>query len=431
MVYLLYDLVLLAAALVLIPFYLIRGALGGKGRQGIRERLGFYAAERLAPLAGRPVIWVHAVSVGETRAAIPLIKGLRHRYPQHALLISNVTETGHAISEGIAEVDLALYFPFDHSSVVRRILARIRPELIVIVETEIWPNFVRQAHRLHIPLALVNGRISDRSYPRYRKVRRWLQPLLGMIDTLCMQSAADAERMLAMGGPAARVVVTGNVKFDMTPPQDTTPAAELRQRLALSGFEQVWVAGSTHDGEEAQLLAVQQRLSIERSLGLVLVPRHPQRCDEVARLLSEQAIPFVRRSTLGETPEPLPPGGVLLVDTLGEMLKMYRLADVVFVGGSFVPVGGHNILEASLVGKPVLFGPYMHNFREIAALVAACGGGEKVADAEVLTAVLQRYLANPAEAARVGAAGFALLQENCGATRATLDRLACLLEPPA
>ncbi|HEY7746102.1 MAG TPA: 3-deoxy-D-manno-octulosonic acid transferase [Desulfuromonadales bacterium] len=427
--HLLYDLILLVAAAVLIPWYLLRGLRHGKVRRGIRERLGYYESDRLAPLAGRPVIWVHAVSVGETRAAIPLVRALKNAYPQSALVLSNVTETGHAIAGGIKEVDLCIFFPFDLSWVVRGALARINPSLIVIVETEIWPNFVRLAHQSGIPVLLVNGRISDRSYPRYRRARWLLRPILEQFSAFCMQTEQDAARIRGMGAPPGLVEVTRNLKFDMqaTVP-DPAAAAVLRQSLRLPDRASVWVAGSTHAGEEEVVLDVYHQLVGEgRDLILVLVPRHPERCRGIADMLNVRGIPFILRTAAESSAQMLAPGEVLLVDTVGEMLKLYAIADLVFVGGSLVAVGGHNVLEASLLKKPVIFGNYMHNFKEISQLLLAAGGGIQVAGRNDLPGAVKRLLDNVDEGRRMGERGHALLEANAGATEHTLAVIRRLL----
>jgi 3-deoxy-D-manno-octulosonic-acid transferase len=422
MVYLLYDLLLAMAAMVLIPWYLLRGLRHGTVRVGIGERLGYYGSGRLAALDGREVIWVHAVSVGETRAAIPLIRSLRVAYPQSALLLSNVTETGHAIAAGIKEVDLCLYFPFDFSPVIRRVLARIRPSLILIVETEIWPNFVRLAKQSGIPVLLANGRISDRSFPRYRRANWFLRPVLEGFSAFCMQTEQDAERIRIMGAPPERVSISGNLKFDM---QSAIPgpaaAASLRQDLRLPPQGAVWVAGSTHAGEEEIIVDVYRRLVGEgRDLLLVLVPRHPERCRLVGEMLTARGHSFALRTELAAFPHELKPGEVLLVNTVGELLNLYAVADLVFVGGSLVDTGGHNILEASLVKMPVIFGPHMHNFKEISRLVLERGGGIQVAGADELSAAVTSLLDDREESRRMGERGHALLADNAGATERTL-----------
>lgn len=421
--YLLYDLILLAAALVLIPWYLLRSLLHGKVRRGIRERLGFYEPDRLEALAGREVIWVHAVSVGETRAAIPLLRALKNAYPQSALVISNVTETGHAVARGIKDVDLCLFFPFDLSWVVRRVLARVRPSLIVIVETEIWPNFVRLARLAGIPVVLVNGRISDRSFPRYLRIRPLLRPVLEQFSAFCMQTGPDADRIRSMGAPSDRVNVTRNLKFDMQANlPDHAAEALMRRAFRLLDGSSVWVAGSTHAGEEEIIVDVYRQVVAQRSnVNLVLVPRHPERCRLVGEMLRGRGIPFVFRSSVESLNRHLGSGEVLLVDTVGEMLKFYSMADLVFVGGSLVPVGGHNVLEASLLKKAVIFGPYMHNFKEISKLLIDIGGGVQIGDSGELAAAVRQLLDDVEMRRSMGERGHSLLKDNAGATEQTLE----------
>ena len=426
--YLLYDLILMLSALVLVPYYVLRGVREGKNRRGIRERLGFYPAGRLAPLKNRKVIWIHAVSVGETRAAIPLVKALRQAHPDAALILSNVTETGRAIAGGIRELDLCLYFPFDISFVVRRVLRQVAPSLIVIVETEIWPNFVRLAEAKGIPVVLVNGRISDRSFPRYLKGRALLRPILEKFSAFCMQTELDAERVIAMGAPAKGVEVSGNLKFDL---QSTLPSddevLELKSRFRIPSGKTVWVAGSTHAGEEEVVFDCYRRLvGKQRRTVLILVPRHPERCRSIAEMLSAQGVSFILRSEVESSPCELHEGDILLVDTVGEMLQFYAMADFVFVGGSLTDIGGHNVLEASMLKKPVIFGPHMHNFKEISQLIKQCGGGWQIADAEELLAAVTQLYDDAGMRTAMGEAGYELLSRNAGATAkslAVIDRL--------
>lgn len=421
MVYLLYDLILYLSAIFLVPYYLLRGLRYGKTRRGVRERLGSYAQDFRLLLQGRKVVWVHAVSVGETRAAIPLIKSIRANTPDVLLILSNVTETGREIASKVSEIDHYIFFPFDLRWVVRKVLALIRPDVIILVETEIWPNFVLEARRQNVPLVLVNGRISDRSFPRYRMAGKLCEPILESISDFCMQSEQDSRRIRHLGAVPGRVQVTGNLKFDMQPPQiDDNDLVALKNGFKLPISSCLWVAGSTHDGEEKQLVEVYKKLR-ERypNLFLVLVPRHPERCRQVNDDLGKLGLVAILRSALALRSEPLSDGEVLVVDTLGEMLKLYALADLVFVGGSLVPVGGHNVLEASLMNKPVLFGPYMHNFKEIARLLRAAHGGLQVKDSDDLYRQMKLLLENPDEAERIGNNGRHLLQENSGATART------------
>lgn len=416
--YLLYDLIFLLAALLLIPYYLIRGLVRGRVRQGILERLAWYAPGKLDVLRNRRVFWVHAVSVGETRAAIPLVKALKREYPDVALVLTNVTETGQEIAQGIKEVDLCLFLPVDFSWVIRRALKKIHPELILIVETEIWPNLVHRAKHRGIPVVLVNGRISDRSFPRYRKARCLLGPVLKHFSAFCMQSELDGYRIRAMGAVAEKIEVTRNLKFDM---QARMPAVEEvradRQTFGLAPDVAVWVAGSTHAGEEEVLLDLYRDLISEgRNLKLVLVPRHPVRCGAVCDQIRARALVPVLRSEVESLGRPLEPSEVLVVDTVGEMLRFYALSDLVFVGGSLVPTGGHNVLEASLMKKPVVFGPHVHNFKEISTLLLEAGGGICVEDAADLSAMIRRLLDEPAQARLMGEKGYGLLERNSGAT---------------
>ncbi len=423
--FLLYDLILFLSALVLIPYYLIRGLRQGKVRRGIRQRLGFYAADQLEPLRDKRIFWVHAVSVGETRAAIPLVRALKASYPEAALVVSNVTETGHEIASGIREVDHCLYFPFDLSWVVRRVLRRVQPALIAIVETEIWPNFVRVAEANGIPVVLVNGRISDRSFPRYRLARPLVKPILKRFSALCMQTELDAERIVAMGAPREKVQVTRNLKFDMKAPAlSNGQIKELRQQFRISDEVPVWVAGSTHAGEEEAVAEAYRRLlRLERKLVLVLAPRHPERCPAVADMVRNRGLEVRFRSQLKTADGPLRAGEVLIVDSVGELIKFYVLSDLIFVGGSLVPVGGHNVLEGSLVKKPVIFGPYMHNFKEISRLLLEIGGGRRIQDSSELEGAVAEMLEGPKLRLAMGEAGFSLLEKNAGATEQTLGEI--------
>ena len=424
MAFALYDLLLLLVAIGMIPWYLLRRAFGLRSRSGLRERFGWYPSQRLAAINGRPLIWIHAVSVGETRAAIPLIKELRQAWPEHALILTNVTETGHEVATTMAELDLCLFFPLDLSFVIRRVLDRLQPTLIVIVETEIWPNLIHTAALRHIPMALVNGRISDRSYPRYLWWKPILAPLLQQVSLFCMQSSVDSERMIALGARPESVVSSGNLKFDMPMNLAEADPVILRGNYRLPMDIPIWACGSTHDGEEAAVLqAYRTLLEQGTDLCLVLAPRHPPRVADICELLTARNFPYRRRSQLAAESPILAKGEVLLVDTLGELLPLYAASDLVFVGGSLVPTGGHNLLEAALVGRPVIFGPHMQNFREISGLILSAGAGSQVLSAEELPALLTRYLQDPQLGQQQGAAGRQLVVTHAGATARTVALL--------
>ncbi|NLV23549.1 MAG: 3-deoxy-D-manno-octulosonic acid transferase [Deltaproteobacteria bacterium] len=429
--FLLYDIGLFLAMPVLLTVFFFRGLRKGIVRRGLRERLGFYNPDRLALLKERPVIWVHAVSVGETRAAVPLLKALRKEYPQRALVLTTVTETGQATAQKIAEIDLCLYFPFDFSRVVERALDQIRPSLILIVETEIWPNLVRLARRRNIPVALVNGRLSDRSFPRYKMALWAVRVVLDQFKAFCMQSAQDAQRVEMLGAPPEKIVVTGNLKFDLqVEAAGKGEKGRFQEEFRLPAGVPLWVCGSTHEGEEEALLRVFARLKATwPELILVLVPRHPNRCRSVAEMIRSHGFSCRLRSETNPSSPLLAPGGILLIDTMGDLVKLYSLADMVFVGGSLTPVGGHNLLEASAVGKPVLFGPHMNNFKEITRLVLNAQGGVCVAGEKDLENNLDRLLRDESLRCHMGSNGYQLLEKNQGATRKTMAVVKRLLVP--
>jgi 3-deoxy-D-manno-octulosonic-acid transferase len=422
-VYLLYELLLILSALLLIPYCLAKGFSQGHVWRGIGERLGFYAAGRLVPLQGKRVFWIHAASVGETRAAIPLVRCLKKTFPGSVVVLSTMTFTGQAIAQEIPEVDVGLFCPFDLSWVVRRVLRQIQPVLLIIVETEIWPNFVRYASKRGLAVMLINGRISDHSFPRYRLVRPLLRPVLEQFDAFCMQTELDAERIRLLGAPPERVEVTRNLKFDMTAAvPDEAAVAVFKETFQLPCDCLIWVAGSTHSGEEEAVADVYRQMTEGgRNVVLVLVPRHPERCRAVGEMLTGHGIPFALRSLVAQRERSLQPGEVLLVDSMGEMLKFYAVADLVFVGGSLVPVGGHNILEASLLKKPVIFGHYMNNFKEIMRLLLEAQGGICIANRQELSAAAIRLLDDAELRRSMGEGGNALLQQNAGATAHTLS----------
>lgn len=434
MLYLVYDILLILAVPLLVPFYLLRSLRRGKLRRGMGERLGFLSREKELLFAGRDTIWVHAVSVGETMAARPLLKALKSRYPAHAIVLSTVTETGQGIGESIRDVDLCIYFPFDLSLSVKRMLKTVRPSLIVVVETEIWPNFLRIARRLDIPVVLANGRISDKSFVGYRRFSRVFRSVLPNFSALCMQTDEDARRIVAIGAPLSRVSVTKNLKYDL-PARIASDErrSELRTSYRIPPHMPIITAGSTHQGEEESLLTAYQSLIAEgRNIFLVLAPRHPERAGEVAALLEGMGISCMRRSALAAGPGDFRGGEVLLVDCVGELMGIYSFSDIVFVGGSLVPVGGHNLLEPASVGVPVLFGPHMNNFREIASKILSSKAGIQVSQAAQLPESIRALLDDPAARAEMGANGARLLMENRGATERHMEILTAFLpeKPP-
>lgn len=374
-------------------------------RRRWRERLGRYdggGAERC--------VWVHAVSVGETVAAAPLIEELLARHPDLPLLVTTTTPTGsQRVQDLFGDRVLHVYAPWDFPGAVARLLRHFNPVLLLLLETELWPNMVRGAARHGVPVMLVNGRLSERSHRGYARIRGLMRPMLKTMQCLAVQSDADAARFIDLGADADRVRVTGSVKFDIDLDADTRQAAvRLRNQL---GRRPVWIAASTHRGEDEQVLAahLQVRTVLSDAL-LILVPRHPERFDEVARLAATAG---AARRGRGE----LPAGdtAVWLGDTMGELMLLYGCAEVAFVGGSLVPTGGHNPLEPARWALPLLSGPHVFNFAAITTLLADAGGLREVNDAEELSREVVALLQNPSARERAGRAALGVLAAHRGA----------------
>ncbi len=387
-------------------------------------RAGFF--QRLTGKAPRPKskeppgIWFHAVSVGEVMASLYLVQALASSCKTRGVWLSTVTSTGQAVAKAKAQgIQETFYLPYDLPWSVRRAIHRLRPGLFVTVETELWPNLLMDMRAHNIPSALVNGRISDRSFPRYRKFKALFRPVLECFDLFCMQSQESAERLVAMGANPAKVHVVGNLKFDLSIPQ--VQETHWRALLGIPQEALVWVAGSTHPGEEEVLLKA--FLSASRSfpgLYLILAPRAPERFQEVETLVACLGVKIRRRSR---------PGGkearVILLDSMGELAQLYALATVVFIGGSLTNKGGHNPLEAAVHGKPIVFGPHMENFREIASLLLQAGASRSISSEQELVCFLEEILGKPEEGKKMGQRAKEVLLAHRGATRRTME----LLEP--
>lgn len=421
-----YNILSLFLLVPVIAYHLYRSVSRGRP-PAFRERFGLISEAELAALGKKPVIWLHAVSVGETIAARPLLKALRTRYPGHTILISNTTETGRAISSTFPEKDLCIYFPFDFLPAVHSVLKSIRPELIIIMETEIWPNFTREAIRRGIPVMLANGRISDRSFSRYLTFSWFFRHALQQFSSLCMQTEVDRERIIAIGAPQQRTTVTGNLKYDI--PFRPVPGKErtsLRKQYAIPPHLVVMTAASTHPGEEEIILsAYRDLLPSCTNLFLVLVPRHPERAAEVAALLERMKMTYRRRTGLTTADEAsFQDGEVLLVDTIGEMMGLYALSDLAFVGGSLIQTGGHNLLEPASLGIPSIFGPHMSNFREIAALVLQYGAGIQIETTDELTETMRSVVTSETLRQVLGQNGLKMMRDNGGATEHHMQEIA-------
>jgi 3-deoxy-D-manno-octulosonic-acid transferase len=420
--YALYSAVLGMGLLAYLPAFLTRRRRAGYGHD-LAQRFGRLGAG----LPAEPRCWVHAVSVGESAAAVPLVEAIHRRWPELGIVVSTITPTGARIVEDrLAGTAVHRYFPLDLPGPVRRALEAARPRFFIAIETELWPNFLRGLARRRTPAMIANGRISDRSFRRYLRVRWLMRRVLADVSVFAMQSEEDARRIVALGAPVERVVVTGNLKSDLVPEADGADTI-WRERLGLRPTDRLWIAGSTHRGEEAIVLDAFLRARVRcPDLALLLAPRHPERAGEVEDLVRERGLAPARRSRL---PEGRAPGSVVILDTVGELAALYALAEVVFVGGSLVPVGGHNVLEPAMRGKPVLYGPHTSNFREGALLLERSGGGLVVEDAQELQRELSRLLEDRDLARRTGEAARSAFAGRQGAVGATLDLIARHLWP--
>jgi 3-deoxy-D-manno-octulosonic-acid transferase len=370
------------------------------------ERFGRY--RRVRPL--RPVIWLHAVSVGETRAAAPLVKALQARYPEHQILLTHMTPTGREAGEQLFGTDvLRCYLPYDYPFAVRRFLAHFKPELGLLLETEVWPNLIQACRAANVPLCLVNARLSEKSARRYARFGKLTAASLRQMSAIAAQTEEDARRLEELG--ASNVSVMGNLKFDITPSAELLElGSRLLQRFGPERL--IFLAASTREGEEEEILAAVKNLGMPELL-MVIVPRHPQRFDSVAQLLDQLGIPWQRRSAeqpLGAATQ------VVLGDSMGEMFAYYAACDVAFIGGSLLPYGGQNLIEACAVGKPVIIGPHTYNFAEAAERAVEAGAAVRVASAEELARELRRLLHDPEQRRRMGQAGLEFSRQHQGAT---------------
>ena len=431
--YVIYSGLLALALLVGSPWFLYQGLRRRKYFGSLRQRLG--ALPVSFNLDAEPSIWVHAVSVGEVLAARPLVDELRARYPGFRLFVSTTTVAGQQLARRqLPQADAVFYFPIDFAWVVRRVLDRVKPRLLVLLEGEIWPHVLRECRRRGVRTAIVNGRVSARSFPRYRLLAPLMRHVLADVHAFCMQSDEAARRITLMGADPARVLVTGSLKFDAVhvpaPSAQGRPRDRVLRFLRLAASRPVVVAGSTMRGEERPVLQAFRRIKATQPQALlILAPRHTDRFTEVMHIARGEGFATVRRSELAIDAEPR--ADVVVLDTIGELAQVYQLATVAFVGGSLVPTGGHNILEPAVYGRPVVFGPSMTNFAEIAEMFLASGAAVQVHSEHELEETLITLMGDSVRRAAIGAAARALVDANRGATERTLDLLLRLLPRPA
>ncbi len=429
--YFVYSLLTLVLFIVVSPYFAYQALRYKKYIGSLRQRLGYLPIT--LNVDGEASIWIHAVSVGEALTARALVADLKTRYPRLRLFLSTTTIAGQQVAKrNLQQVDAVFYFPFDFAFIVRRTLNVVKPRAFVMMETEIWPNLLKVCRARGIKTMVINGRISSRSYPRYKLIRPFFRRVLGDIDRFCMQSEESARRLIALGADPGRVSVTGSLKFDSlqipTPVAHGKPRERVLRFFRVSPTRVVVVAGSTMKTEERAVLRAFARIKATMPGALLIIaPRQPERFGEVERLIREEGFVVARRSELPIDTEPR--ADVVILDTLGELAQLYQLATAVFVGGSIADHGGHNILEPAIFGKPIVFGPHMQNFREIADAFLANGAAVQVQSARELEEAMLTLVTDPVRRARLGAAARALVEANRGAKDKTLAAIADLLPP--
>ncbi|MBU0548080.1 MAG: 3-deoxy-D-manno-octulosonic acid transferase [Candidatus Omnitrophica bacterium] len=413
-----YDLIFLVFTMAYLPLYLLRG----KFHHGFFRRLGFLPDDLNLD---RP-IWVHAVSVGEAISIKGLVGELKKAYPDKKLVISTVTATGNKIARDlIADGDFLTYLPLDFSFIARKVIKKINPSLFIIAETEIWPNLITCLHKQKVPIVTVNGRISDRSYSGYRAIRFLIWPILSKIRQFCVQSDIDAIRLRKLGVAKENIQVTGNMKFEINlnlEPEKEPGVLANRQKLWLGSDDKLWVCGSTHAHEEEIIIKAYKELSLSfPKLKLLLAPRHPERSKDIGRLVSGNSFMPVFISNISGSCPTCVNNPIFILDVMGELFNYYSAADIVFVGGSLVKTGGHNILEPASLRKPVIFGTHMFNFRDITKLFLENKAGVMVADYNELVAKTKEILGSNLLAKQLVERAYELIIQNRGATKKNIE----------
>lgn len=414
MTYFLYNLILILVS----PFYIIRVLWKNKG---CKERFGISIPEN----ENKKVIWIHAVSVGEVIASKPLISLINKQLPDYEIVLSTVTKTGREIAEKMQkQLSHIFYFPFDFPFVVKKVLRKINPSLIVLAETELWPNLLKYAELFNIPVILNNGKISPSSFLKYKKIHPLFTQILGKVSIFCMQTEEDKDKLIQLGVNPEKIIVTGNTKFDLFD-SDLDKERPL-ENWNTTGFSPIIVAGSTHPGEEKILLELLKKIDKKfPNTLLVLVPRHPERLTEIENLIKEKGYSFVKRS---ETNSYLLKEKIILVDTIGELSKIYSVADVVFVGGSLVPIGGHNLLEPAFLSKPIITGQYTFKQNEMTELLKKGDGIIQVENEQQLQEKLLELLSSPEKRKKLGENARNVVLSNPGATKRNFEVIAKILQ---
>ena len=423
MIFFIYNILLTCSLLLSSPYFLLRSLVQKRFRKSLPQRMGFFQSSSFK----RPV-WVHAASVGEVRCSIPLLRKIKKEFAHSKIILTTMTSTGNETAKTyLPEADQVLFIPIDHPLVIRRAIEKIQPSLLLIAETELWPNLLRACGKKGIPIVLFNGRISQKSFRRYLFFKFFFKECLKYISRFLMQTEEDRTRIIEIGGEPQKSKAVGNLKFDQTFPSFTSEAiSEMAKSLGLRGNENILIAGSTHSGEEEILLSLYKELKeIDPHLVLILAPRHLERMEEVEKILKKESLPWQRKSSVllrGGGPDQ-EQSRIILLDTMGELIGLYSLGTLVFVGGSLVPVGGHNPLEPLLFRKCVLFGPHMFNFLEISNRLIETGGAIQVSGKEDLFSQTKRLLLDKGIQKEIGEKGYRFLQKHQGATERIFDEI--------
>lgn len=423
--YFLYNILLHVSLLLFTPYFLFKMALIGKYRKGIGERFGFIGKAKLDKLSGKTTVWFHAVSVGETKAVVPLVKVFKEKRPNVKIIFSTVTATGNAVAmkEGAQLIDSLIYFPLDLNWVVKRVVNKIKPTVFVAVEKEIWPNILKVFNNSNIPVFVVNGIISERSFKRYKLFRFFFKNVFKGMSYFLSQTRESADKAAVLGIKHDRIITTGNLKFDMKPLYwDIVDRENICQRLKITSDSLVFIAGSTHNGEEGAILDVFKELKREFfSLKLIIAPRHPERFKEVEALIKERGFSLCKRSEVDTQTQSN--NDVILLDTIGELCKFYSIADIAFIGGTLVDIGGHNLLEPALHKKPILYGPHIRSYIEMAEMLEKAGGGIRVNSKNELLLKTKELFNNKVFREKTGNAAYSIIENNRGATEKTFQIL--------
>ncbi|MFW6007388.1 MAG: 3-deoxy-D-manno-octulosonic acid transferase [Halanaerobiales bacterium] len=423
--YIIYNIVLIILVLIYLPFIIFK-IIKGEYKKNIKQRFGIIDEKIADKLKNHKVVWVHAVSVGETVAAEPIVSKFKEKHPEYKIVFSTVTETGQKMAQKIIKADQNIYFPIDFSFSVKKILNKIKPEAVVIMETELWPNFIKNAGKLGSKIMLANGRISDKSFKKYKYLKPLLKDMFRNINLFSMQSQKDKNYIIELGADKKKVVNTGNTKFDRDYTEcDNEEKQKIFEEYKISSSQPVLVVGSTHPDEEKKLIPLYKELKAKfKDLVMILAPRHIKRTEEIEQMYNSENIPTIKRTNINDRKNE----SVILLNTIGELAQIYSIADLVFVGGSLIEKGGHNILEPVIQGKPVFFGPYMFNFQDNVRLIKEYRAGIQVKDVNELKEKLLYYFKNEKEKKKLSNNAFKMIEKNKGASEKNVEILLELLK---